>query len=80
MVHHTKDLDGRAAGSNPIPASMLSPAERRSELCRILAIGLVRMGLRQSSEGSAGPEKSSLDFIADWSGHATRTREGECRP
>jgi hypothetical protein len=49
----------------------MSPAERRAELCAILAIGLMRLRLRQSSELSVEMENSSVDFAPDQSGHAT---------
>jgi hypothetical protein len=38
---------------NPYPATLMSPAERRAELCRLLALGLIRLLARQSSELSA---------------------------
>lgn len=56
---------------NPYPAARMSPAERRAELCRILALGLVRLRSRQSSGLSAGVGESSLPFSARQSGHAT---------
>jgi hypothetical protein len=59
------------AGANPLAPSLMSPAERRAELCAILAIGLMRLRLRQSSELSAGMENSLVDFPPDQSGHAT---------
>ncbi|RLP22147.1 hypothetical protein D8676_25815 [Mesorhizobium sp. YM1C-6-2] len=56
---------------NPIPAAFLAADERRAELCGLLALGLVRLRSRQSSELSAGPENGLLDCAADRSGHAT---------
>ena len=56
---------------NPLSPFHMSPAERRAELCRILAIGLVRLMQRQSSELSDRTRESSLHFPADQSGHAT---------
>jgi hypothetical protein len=35
---------------NPFPASLMSPQERRAELCRLLGLGLVRLHHRQSSD------------------------------
>ena len=32
---------------NPLPPDMLSPAERRAELCRLLAAWLVRLRVRE---------------------------------
>lgn len=57
---------------NPLAPALMTPAERRSELCRILALGLVRLLQRQSSELSRRAGESSLHFPPDQSGHATR--------
>ena len=57
---------------NPLHPRNLTPAERRRELCTILARGVVRLKLRQSSEVSDGTGESSLGFPPDRSGHATR--------
>lgn len=57
---------------NPLSPFHMSPAERRAELCRILALGLVRLMQRQSSELSDHAGESSLHFPAVQSGHATR--------
>lgn len=57
---------------NPIDASRLTAAERRAKLCSLLALGLVRLHLRQSTELSAPPRESSLPSSANPSGHATR--------
>ncbi len=59
-------------GPNPLSPFHMTPAERRAELCRILALGLVRLLQRQSSELSDGNGESSLHFPPDQSGHATR--------
>ncbi|PKP68237.1 MAG: hypothetical protein CVT83_05980, partial [Alphaproteobacteria bacterium HGW-Alphaproteobacteria-5] len=32
---------------NPLPPDMMSPGERRTELCGLLALGLVRLLLRE---------------------------------
>ncbi len=37
---------------NPLPSHLMSPAERRSELCGLLALGLVRLRLRERTEAS----------------------------
>lgn len=57
---------------NPLAPGFMSPIERRAELCRILALGLVRHMQRQSSELSDRTRESSLHFPPDQSGHATR--------
>ena len=56
---------------NPLSPSHMTPAERRAELCRILATGLIRLIQRQSSPLSAAGGESSVDFTGDQSGHAT---------
>ena len=56
---------------NPLHPRHLRPQERRAELCRILALGLVRLKARQSSEVSDGTGESSLHSLPDRSGHAT---------
>ena len=57
---------------NPLSPFHMTPAERRAELCRILALGMVRLMQRQSSQLSARTGESSLRFPPDQSGHATR--------
>lgn len=53
---------------NPLSPFLMSPAERRAELCRILALGLIRLHARQSSERSDGTgESSPLSARAEWS-------------
>ena len=56
---------------NPYPAHRMSPAERRTELCAILALGLRRLRDRQSSTLSDAPGESSLHSTEQQSGHAT---------
>lgn len=57
---------------NPISPFLMTPAERRAELCRILALGLVRLVQRQSSELPDRIGDSWLHFPPDQSGHVTR--------
>lgn len=61
-------------GPNPLSPFHMAPAERRTELCRILALGLVRLMQRQSSELSDRTGEGSLHFPPDQSGHATRDK------
>lgn len=56
---------------NPLSPDRMTPAERRAQLCAILALGLVRLHARQSSRQSATSENSSLDLPGEQSGHAT---------
>jgi hypothetical protein len=69
---------------NPLSPHLMTPMERRAALCRILALGLVRLRMReagvrdhgsaaQSSELSERRGESSLDCLPDRSGHATPT-------
>lgn len=58
---------------NPLSPSLMSPKERRTELCRILALGLIRLMQRQSSQLSDGTGESSLHSLPDQSAHATPT-------
>ena len=62
---------------NPLPPPLMSSAERRGELVRLLAQGLVRMNARQSSELFSQTENSFVDLPLNQSGHATRFT-GEC--
>lgn len=62
------------SGPNPLSPALMTPAERRAELCRILALGLVRLLQRQSSELSDSTGESSLHFPPDQSGYATREK------
>lgn len=59
---------------NPLHPRYLKPLERRAELCRLLALGLVRLRARQSSELSARTGESSLHYTPGQSGHATPQR------
>ncbi len=59
---------------NPLAPHYLTPAERRTELCRLLALGLVRLLSGQSSEEPAKGGESSLEHAPDRSGHATPGR------
>ena len=76
MQHH-KDLREQGSGPNPVPPTNMTPSERRGELVRLLALGLVRMNARQSSELFSQTENSFVDLPLNQSGHATRST-GEC--
>ncbi len=65
----------RRSGSNPLSPSLMTTRERLDELCRLLALGLVRLRLRQSSEVVEPAGDSSLGFVPDRSGHATPLEE-----
>ena len=55
---------------NPLSPTLMTPMERRAELCSILARGLVRLKARESTELLCENGESSLHFTADRSGHA----------
>ena len=54
----------------------MTPAERRAELGRILAAGLIRMRAGKSSPLSADGGDSSVDFPLPKSAHAKREQGG----
>ena len=58
---------------NPLSPFLMTPAERRAELCRILALGLIRLRMRQSTQLSDCTGESSLHSPPDQSAHATPT-------
>ena len=60
---------------NPLPPDLMSPAERRAELCRLLALGLVRLRLRGRGKEPANTGEIRLHSPADQCRHATPTQE-----
>ena len=58
---------------NPYPAALMKPLDRRAELCRILALSLIRLHMRDSTQLSGETGESSLAPAPDQSGHATPT-------
>ena len=58
------------AGPNPTRPDLLTSKERRDEICRLLALGLIRLRARQSSQVFAETGESSLHNSAGRSGHA----------
>lgn len=59
---------------NPIHPDRLSTRERLAEVTSILALGLIRLRGRQSSQVSAAVGESCLHFTPDRSGHAKPKR------
>jgi hypothetical protein len=53
---------------NPLSASAMTPSERRAELCRILALGLLRLHQLRRSQSSEISGERSLHFPPDQSG------------
>lgn len=62
---------------NPLPPDQMNPAERRAELCSLLALGLVRLHQREIRPQSDSYGESSLHFPPDQSVHANPTHPGE---
>lgn len=58
---------------NPLPADQMTPAERRADLCGLLALGLVRLRMRDRAEVSDETGESCLHYLANEWRHATPT-------
>lgn len=58
---------------NPLPPDRMTAAERRAELCRLLALGLIRLRQRDTAQLSDGFGESSLHNSSHQSVHATPT-------
>lgn len=62
------------SGPNPLAPNLMSPTERRAALCKILALGLLRLHARNARQLSDDTGESSLHFPPDQCRHATRTQ------
>ena len=60
---------------NTSASDLLSPGEHIAEIGEILALGLIRLRARKSTELSADRGDSWLDCVADQSGHANSDTE-----
>ena len=60
---------------NPLPPDMMDPAERRAELCRLLALWLVRLRLRKCGKEPEITGEIRLHSPAKQCRHATPTQE-----
>jgi hypothetical protein len=56
-------------------SDLLNATDRIAEIGEILALGLIRLRARKSTQLSADRGDSSLDCVADQSGHANSTTE-----
>jgi len=56
---------------NPLPPDLMTPAERRTELCGLLALGLIRSRMRDDGKVSDDTGESCLHYPADRCRHAT---------
>jgi hypothetical protein len=63
----------RVTGPNPINPDRMTDRDRRAELCSLLALGLARLHVRETSKPSENIGESSLHFPPDQSVHATPT-------
>ncbi len=60
---------------NPLPPDQMTPIERRADLCGFLALGLVRLRMRDRGEVSDENGESCLHFPPDQWRHATPTKK-----
>jgi len=58
---------------NPLAPLAMTPTERRAELCGLLALGLVRLKLRERGEPSDENGEICLHYPPDRCRHATPT-------
>lgn len=58
---------------NPLPPDQMTPAERRAELCGLLALGLVRLRMREMGKVSDDTGERCLHYPLDQCRHATPT-------
>ena len=56
---------------NPLAPSAMTVTERRTELCGLLALGLVRLRMREAGEVSDDTGESCLHLSSDQCRHAT---------
>ena len=59
---------------NPFPPNQMTPAERRADLCGLLALGLVRLRMRDRGEVSDDIGENCLHSPDDQWRHATPTQ------
>jgi len=60
---------------NALHPRHMTPRERRAALCKLLALGLLRLRLGGRDQRSAETGEGSLHNPPDRSGHATPTQE-----
>jgi hypothetical protein len=60
---------------NALPPEQMTPAERRTELCALLALGLVRLRQRERGEPTEDSGDIGLHLTGERSRHATPTQE-----
>ena len=57
---------------NPVDPALLRPDERITAICAILALGLIRLRARKSSQISGPAPENRLDCAVRPSGHAAK--------
>ena len=62
-----------SCGPNALAPSRMTAAERRADLCRILALGLIRLQMRDTPQVSDDIGESCLHYPEDEWRHATPT-------
>lgn len=72
-LHMRNKSEKKLCGPNALPPELMTPTERRAELCGLLAAGLVRFRMRDWAEVSDEIGESSLHYPADEWRHATPT-------
>jgi len=58
---------------NPLPPANMTPRERRAELCALLALGLIRLRMREQGQHIERTGEFSLHNSGDQSGSAGPT-------
>jgi hypothetical protein len=58
---------------NPLAPSAMAPAERRAELCGLLALGLVRLKIKERAKDTDATGEILLHYPPDQCRHATPT-------
>jgi hypothetical protein len=71
--HFSRMVDRRSAATEPGP--VVEARERIIEIGQILAAGLVRLSVRQSSQTKGAGGERSLDCVGHRSGHANPETE-----
>lgn len=71
MKHRHPHAD--RSGPNPLASNRMSAAERRAELCGLLALGLIRLRARDGGEVSDETGERCLHYPPDQCRHATPT-------
>lgn len=62
---------------NPLPPDRMSAAERRAELCGLLALGLIRLRQRENRQPSDQKGELCLHYPGGACRHATSTQQEE---